>query len=91
MDVQDALTQRCGDRFSYRDGLGRPLVELDYACETGLSATQIAAAAALLREHPDFLPAVRLRTMNLRTLISDLTDASANIVESLSSLVEATP
>jgi hypothetical protein len=91
MDVQDALTQRCGDRFSYRDGLGRPRVELDCACETGLTPTRIAAAAALLREHPEILPAARLRAMNLRTLISDLTDASANIVESLRSLVEATP
>jgi hypothetical protein len=91
IEVQDALTRHCGDRLTRREGLGEPRYELDYESETGLTATQIAAAAALLRGHPDLLHAVRLRAMNLRTMLSDLTDASANIAEGLRSLLEASP
>ena len=89
--VQDALTQHCGDRIIYLGGLGRTRLQLDHDCETGLSSTEIGAAASALREHPDVLPALRLRAMNLRTSISNLTEAAADISEGLRPFVEAAP
>jgi hypothetical protein len=89
--VQDALTQRCGDQITYLGGLGMARLQLDHACETGLTPTQVAAAAAQLREHPDVLPTLRLRAMNLRTSISNLTDSAADIAEGLRPFVEAAP
>jgi len=89
--VQDALTQRCGDRITYLGSLGMTRLALDHACETGLTATEVAATAALLREHPDVLPALRLRAMNIRTSISNLTAEAADIAEGLRPFVEATP
>jgi hypothetical protein len=79
MGVQDALGQGCGDRIEYQGGLGQARIDLGYACETGLSAAQIAAAAQVLRTHPELLPALRLRAMNLRTSIGDLTDYAVDL------------
>lgn len=73
MGVQEALDQACGDRIEYLGSLGRARLDLGYACETGLSAPEIAAAAEVLRIHPELLPALRFRAMNLRTSIGDLT------------------
>lgn len=60
VEVQDALTQHCGDRLSYSESVGQPL------------------------------PLLRLRAMNLRTSISNLTDAALGISEGLRPIVEET-
>ena len=85
--IQEVLTQRCGDRIVYLGGLGGVRPDLDYACGTGLTAPQIAAAAAALRAHPEILPALRLRAMNLRTLVSDLADTAVDIDEAVRAAV----
>ncbi len=81
--VQDALSERCGDRIEYLHGLGQQRLDLGYACETGLSAPDIAAAAEVLRTHPELLPALRLRAINLRTSIEDLTTYAVDLERAL--------
>jgi len=89
--VQDALTEHCGDRIVYLGGVGRTRLDLDHACETGLGGPEIVAAADVLRTHPEVLPALRLRAMNLRTTIVDLSDGSIDLDEALRVLTEASP
>jgi hypothetical protein len=91
MVVQDALIQRCGDRIEYLGGLGNALLDLGYACETGLAEPQIAAAAAALRAHPEILPALRLRAMNLRTSIEDLTGYAVDLDEAMRAVTVEPP
>lgn len=89
--VQDALSEHCGDRIVYLGGVGRTRLELDHACETGLTGPQIAAAADALRAHPEVLPTLRLRAMNLRTTIVDLTDVSVDLDEALRAVTGQSP
>jgi hypothetical protein len=83
MAVQDALNRRCGDRIEYLRGFGQARLDLGYACETGVPAPEITAAAEALRAHPELLPALRLRAMNLRTSIGDLTEYAVDLDQAL--------
>ena len=81
--VQDALSERCGDRIEYLQNFGQARLDIGYACETGLTVTDIAAAADVLRTHAELLPALRLRAMNLRTSLGDLTEYALDLDEAL--------
>ena len=90
LSVQDALSEQCGDRIEYLVGFGQARLDLGYACETGLPAPDIAAAADVLRAHPELLPALRLRAMNLRSSIGDLTDYAVDLDAALRAATEPT-
>lgn len=92
VQVQDALSQACGDRFSFSGILGStPLVQINYDCKTGLTAVQIAEQAGALREHPETLPTLRLRAMDMGTSISILTDSAFSLSEKLKPFVGERP
>jgi hypothetical protein len=84
VQAQDALSQACGDRFSFSGNLGStPLVQINYDCTTGLTAMQIAEQVGALRDHPETLPTLRLRAMDVRTSISILTDTALTMSKKL--------
>ena len=92
VQVQDALSQACGDRFSFSGILGStPLVQINYDCKTGLTAMQVAEQVGALRGHPETLPTLRLRAMDVRTSISILTDTAFSLSEKLKPYVGEQP
>lgn len=92
VQVQDVLSQACGDRFSFSGILGStPLVQIDYDCKPGLTAMQIAEQVGALREHPETLPTLRLRAMDVGTSISILTDTALSLSENLKPYVGEQP
>lgn len=91
LEVQGALTRDCGDRYSYSGTFDLTRVDLDFECQTDLSAAQIQAAAAALRAHPELLPSLRLRAVNLGTAISNLTIAAASIAQAMAPLAGESP
>ena len=85
-DVQQALVERCGDRSDP----SRRLTRLDYPCTTGLSESTIAAAVSLLRNDPEAIRELRLRSADLETQLNDLVTSSDAMRRDLRVLTEAT-
>lgn len=70
--AQSALGARCGDRFvpigNYRQIVG----SLNYDCTTGLSQDVIDQAADILRSNDAFIPMLRLRVTDMKTVAASL-------------------
>ena len=70
--VQSALGERCGDRFVPIGNYKQIVGSLDYACTTGLDQAAIDQAAAILRSNDAFIPMLRLRVSDLKTVAASL-------------------
>jgi hypothetical protein len=71
--VQDALAQQCGDQAVDVGDYAGVRGSLDYSCETGLDADELASAAQSLRNDPRLVPLLYLRIADLETRLADLT------------------
>ncbi len=91
VEIQDALGANCGDRFAPIGDYGVIRNQLDYDCATGLTPAQINLAAGALRAAPDIIPLLRLRAVNIRTQIGNLTFVNQDIMDSLHAIAADTP
>jgi hypothetical protein len=90
-DVQRALNRDCGDRV-VEVGDYRNITEvIDYPCEVGVPAAQIAAAARALRANDSLVPMLRLRIADLDTRLVDLQVHYRNISDALQTLSGRSP
>lgn len=83
VEAQDALAENCGDRSASTGDYGVIGNQLNYECASGLSPAQVAAAASSLRAAADIVPLLRLRAMNVRTHLGNLTFANREIMDKL--------
>jgi len=89
--VQRALGKNCGDRYVQTGDYTAIHGDLDYPCNTGLSAQDIAASAKALRSNPNLVPYLRLRIADLETRLVDLTSNNRDIVENLRAIAQEKP
>ncbi len=89
--VQDALVQNCGDRFIAVLDYSAIQNQLDYECETGLTAEQIDDAVKKLRGDPDIVPLLRLQAANLRTHVTLFTFSNQDVMQSLHTIAGVEP
>lgn len=81
--VQLALAEACGDRFVPLGDYEGIVDAMDYPCDPAIDDVKRAAAASIIRENETFLPALRLRYVQLHTTINTLTVSNADIREKL--------
>lgn len=81
--VQFALAEACGDRFVPLGDYEAIVDAMDYPCDPEIDDAQISVAASILRENNGFLPALRLRNVQLHTTMNTLTVWNSDIRESL--------
>lgn len=90
-DVQQVLSDSCGDRVvvvgDYK-GIG---TALDYPCSFRLSPEAIAEATAVLRSDKVVLPLLRLRIVDLQTSLDNLTIYNPDIRDRLRALARKHP
>ena len=72
VDVQSALGEHCGDFFVPLGDYKQILGSIDYPCTTGLKQDVIDNAASILRSDDAFVPTLRLRIADLKTVTSSL-------------------
>jgi hypothetical protein len=91
VDVQVALNERCGDKFVPIGDYSVIGHQLNYACKTGLQPAQIEKAANVLRADPEFVALLRLRAMNVRSQLSNLSFSNQDLRESLRTIAGSRP
>lgn len=89
--VQRAVSKNCGDRRIRPGDYSSIQSNLDYPCQTGLSAQEIAASASALRANPDILRFLRLRIADLETRMFDLTGNNRSVMENLRAIAKEKP
>jgi|TARA_B110000902_G_scaffold123202_1_gene144085 flagellar biosynthesis protein FliQ len=87
--VQNAVAQQCGDRASTIGDYASIVDILDYECTTGLSADVLANAVIGLRSNETLVPLLRLRIMDIQTLISILSVSNPEILLGLKGLAKS--
>jgi hypothetical protein len=90
-DTQRTLGQQCGDRYilpgDYRDFDQ----VIDYPCQSGLSESDIDAAAEALRADPQTLRFLRLRVADIETRLADLTGNNRDVFEAFVEIAKEQP
>lgn len=86
--VQLAIAEACGDQFVPLGDYAAIVDSLDYPCDPQIDDDQFAEAARILREHEAFLPALRLRNVQLYTTLYTLTLSNADIRAMLQKIAE---
>ena len=71
-EIQEALLERCGDRYVPTLDYAAIAGSIDYPCTLGVSAAKIKAAAIALKALPRFVPALQLRFADNQTALFDL-------------------
>jgi hypothetical protein len=89
--TQVALGEKCGDRFYAIGDYAIIGQQLNYDCDTSLTPAQIARAVEVLRTQPDLIEILRLRAMNVRTQIVNLSYNNQDIRDSLKAIADETP
>ncbi len=72
-DVQQALTERCGDRTLTVGDYEAIAHVLDYPCATGLSAEVIANSVMILRNDAGLVPKLQLLIADVKTGLGNMT------------------
>ena len=90
-DVQQALLEKCGDRFAPTGNYDAIIGSLAYPCELGLAPDAIAAAATLLRTDAGIVEALQIRFADLETAITDLETVNADTLKSLRTIAGRNP
>ena len=81
--VQQALLDKCGDKFITPLDYAGIVHSLDYPCKLGLPEDTVRAAAQALRTREDLVPALRLRFADIGTVLVNLTDSNVALVNGL--------
>jgi hypothetical protein len=87
--TQDTLAQFCGDRFVVIGDFSGIKHPLHYPCKTDLNQDQIAQAVSLLRSNPAVIENLRLRAMNVRSLLSNMIFDNQDIFKALEDIKNA--
>ena len=90
-DVQQALTDACGDHVVPAGDYAGIDHAIDYPCTTGLSAESIAGAVAILRNDPDAISLLRLRHADVESSLFNMTNYYATLRDGLRAIAKATP
>lgn len=85
-DVQQAITDACGDRPVPVGDYAAIQNSLDYPCKVDLPPATLAAAAQVLRSNPALRRSLRLRVADIRTRLGDLTVNNKDMLDALRSL-----
>lgn len=89
-DVQQALTDACGDHVVPAGDYAGIDHAIDYPCTTGLSAESIAGAVAILRNDPDAISLLRLRHADVESSLFNMTNYYATLRDGLRAIAKAT-
>ena len=81
--VQQALLEKCGDKFITPLDYAGIVHSLDYPCKLGLPEDTVRAAAQSLRTREDLVPALRLRFADIGTVLANLMDSNVALVNGL--------
>jgi hypothetical protein len=81
--VQQALLEKCGDKFITPLDYAGIVHSLDYPCTLGLPEDTVRAAAQALRTREDLVPALRLRFADIGTVLVNLLDSNVALVNGL--------
>jgi hypothetical protein len=87
-DIQHVLLAVCGDRYIEPGDFRNITGSINYDCTLDLPAEKISAAAAALRENPEFLPTLRLRFADLETWITNLETYSPELRGNLRAIAQ---
>ena len=90
-DVQQSLSDACGDKVVQVGDFHGVKGSLDYPCLPALSPGQLAAAAETLRNDDNVLPLLRLRIADVETNVTNLTLYNKSIHDGLRELANASP
>lgn len=86
--VQHALLARCGDHVVDPLDYASLVKSLDYPCTLDLPAAQVKAAAAALRSHAQFVPALQLRFADTETALANLLLYSKDLRKDLRAIAD---
>ena len=86
--VQNALSENCGDRLVITGDYSSIMNVLDYECATELAPHVLADAASNLRSDEALVPLLRLRIINMQTVVANLTTYNADFSSGLEALAE---
>ena len=89
--VQEALLDRCGDRFASVLDYASIEGSLDYPCTLDVPPENIRAAADALKGLPRFLPALRIRFADNQTALIDLQTGNGSAMKSLRAIGNKKP
>lgn len=82
-EVQEALLNRCGDRYAIELDYASIEGQLDYPCTLELPPEKIRVAANALKAVPRFVPALQVRFADNQTALTNLQAANIKVLESL--------
>jgi len=88
-EIQQALLERCGDRYATILDYAAIVGSIDYPCTLGVSPPKIAAAATALKALPRLVPALQLRFADNQTALTDLQVNNKAVVKNLRALRDA--
>jgi len=91
VSVQAALGQNCGDKFLPVGDFMKIKGTLDYPCAIGLDRKIIDDSAQILRGNAQFIPFLRLRISDVKTILANLTVTNRDSRESLKAALEDKP
>ncbi|MFT5609735.1 MAG: hypothetical protein ACI9LU_000227 [Polaribacter sp.] len=91
VEIQDSISQLCGDRFVQIGDFNRIKNQLNYPCTTDLSPQQFELAVNKLRGNPAILENLRLRAMNVRTQHYNLVVENQDIFNAIKNIKNAAP
>ena len=77
------MLEKCGDKFITPLDYAGIVHSLDYPCTLGLPEDTVRAAAQALRTREDLVPALRLRFADIGTVLVNLLDSNAALVDGL--------
>jgi hypothetical protein len=90
-DVQQALSDACGDHVVLTGDYAGIDHSIDYPCSIGLPAESVANAAALLRTDPQAVRLLRLRFADVGTHLFNLKTYYADMRSRLHAIAQAAP
>jgi hypothetical protein len=90
-DVQQRLSDACGDHVVPAGDYTGIDASIDYPCSTGLPAESVAAAVATLRSDPEAIRLLRLRVADVGTSLFNLTIYYDDMRDGLHAIAKAKP
>ncbi|MBO6696638.1 MAG: hypothetical protein JJ931_14610 [Henriciella sp.] len=91
LNVQNALTEHCGDKIILIGDFESIVNMLDYECKTELAPEVLAEAASTLRSHDMLIALLRLRTLNIESDLSALLTSNTEVRAGFETFFEGSP
>ncbi len=86
VDVQEVLTNTCGDKILTIGDYDSIVDSLDYECATGLSQQALGEAATRLKSDEMLVPLLRLRIININSVMASLLSYNPEIRSGLEAI-----